>query len=43
MWFIVTPAAGLLSNILLFNSNFIPGVTDAVSGGIRSRMTVLLK
>ena len=43
MWFIATPAAGLMSNILLFNFNFIHGVTDAVFGGIRSKMTVLLK
>ena len=43
MWFIVTPTASLLSNILLSSFNFIHGVTDAVSGGIRSRMTVLLK
>ena len=43
MWSIVTPAASLLSNILLFNFNFIHGVTDAMFGGIRSRMTVLLK
>ena len=43
MWFIVTLTASLLSNILLFNFNFIHGVTDAVSGGIRSKMRVLLK
>ena len=43
MCFIVVPAASLQSIILLFSFNFIHGVTDAVSGGIRSRMTALLK